>query len=105
MNETEQMKREQLGDDIRCTAQELAGEYAAREDGNPPLAPRTCCAPTRGQLQQMVEKDLRNICSIYPSIGRAFYDEPEKRLIQRIAHTMWKAHNVAVSHRTNSKKS
>lgn len=45
MNEIEQMKREQLGDDIRCTAQELAGEYAAREDGNPPLAPRTCCAP------------------------------------------------------------
>lgn len=50
-----------------------------------------CSALTLDQLEEIVRKDLKSICSIYPTVGNAFYDEPEARLIGRIAHSIYKA--------------
>ncbi len=38
------------------------------------------------ELADAIAKDIDRIGSIYPSIGRAMYDEPRQRLAQCIAH-------------------
>lgn len=33
-----------------------------------------------------IKRDIDSICSIYPTVGEAMYDEPKSRLAQRIAN-------------------
>ncbi len=54
----------------------------------------TCSAPTLKRIEEIVRKDLKAICSIYPTVGNAFYDEPRERLIGRIAHSINEAQNA-----------
>jgi len=41
--------------------------------------------PDRIQIEDIVRLKLGNICSIYPTIGKSFYDEPRDRLVQGVA--------------------
>lgn len=43
---------------------------------------------TEKGIADIVRRDVANICSIYPTVGDALYDEPRERLVARITKSI-----------------
>lgn len=52
-----------------------------------------CSAVSIPRLEAIIEKDIRALCCIYPTLGTAFYDECRARLIKRVAQSIFDEQN------------